>query len=65
MGLERLTKRENEVLALVAEHLTNRAIAGRLVIAESTVETHMHRILKKLRVKSRQDAARLLLDHGS
>jgi DNA-binding NarL/FixJ family response regulator len=43
-----LTDREREVLALVAEGLTNQAIAGRLFINERTVETHTTRIFTKL-----------------
>jgi DNA-binding NarL/FixJ family response regulator len=52
-----LTPREREVLDLVAEGLTNQEIAERLVIAEGTVKNHVHSILGKLDVGSRQDAA--------
>lgn len=48
--LEDLSERELEVLALVAEGLSNRAIGQRLSIAERTVETHIARILPKLQV---------------
>ncbi len=48
-----LTHREEEVAALVAQGLTNRQIAARLVISESTAETHLSRIFKKLGLHSR------------
>lgn len=46
--LEELTERERDVLALMAEGLTNHAIAGRLVISVRTVETHVASIFLKL-----------------
>jgi DNA-binding NarL/FixJ family response regulator len=52
-----LTPREREVLDLVAEGLTNREIAERLVITEGTAKNHVHSILGKLEVTSRHDAA--------
>jgi DNA-binding NarL/FixJ family response regulator len=52
-----VTAREREVLALVAEGLTNRGIAERLVISEHTVHRHVANILRKLRVSSRAAAA--------
>ncbi len=46
--LERLSQREREVLALVAEGLNNEAIAGRLSITDRTVESHIAKVLQKL-----------------
>lgn len=54
---ETLTDRETEVLRLVAEGLANKEIARRLVIGEKTVKTHVSRVLMKLGVQSRTQAA--------
>jgi len=48
-----LTRREEEVAALVARGLTNRQIASELSISEHTVATHVGKILHKLGVQSR------------
>lgn len=48
-----LTDREHEVAVLIAEGLSNREIADRLVISRRTAEGHVHRILRKLGVDSR------------
>jgi DNA-binding NarL/FixJ family response regulator len=48
-----LSPREGEIAELVARGRTNRQIAEQLVISERTVETHVSRILGKLRVESR------------
>jgi DNA-binding NarL/FixJ family response regulator len=55
-----LTPREREVLELVGEGLTNRQIADRLFIEVGTVKNHVHSILQKLDVSSRNDAAAYL-----
>ncbi len=52
-----LTKREEEVLRLVAKGMTTRAIARVLVIEEGTARLHIHNILRKLDVSSRTGAA--------
>ena len=52
----RLTRREAEILSLVAEGLTNKQIAQRLSIELPTVKNHVHRILEKLDVQSRAQA---------
>lgn len=54
--------REKEVLGLLVAGLTNREIAGRLFLAESTVKSHLMSAFAKLGVRSRKDAASLLLD---
>lgn len=55
-----LTAAERRVAALAAEGCTNRAIAARLYVTTSTVEQHLTRIYRKLRVKSRTDLAALV-----
>jgi two-component system nitrate/nitrite response regulator NarL len=52
-----LTPREREVLKLVGQDLSNQEIADRLHIEVGTVKNHVHSILQKLNVTSRQDAA--------
>jgi LuxR family transcriptional regulator, maltose regulon positive regulatory protein len=53
---EHLTAREKEVLALIAEGLSNREIAARLFVATGTVKGYVHSILRKLEVESRTKA---------
>ena len=55
----RLTRREQEVFALVCEGLTNADIANRLVVAEKTIDNHVSAVLAKLGVNSRREAARM------
>lgn len=54
---ESLTAREDEVLRLMAQGLSNKDISDQLTIAEKTVKTHVSNILSKLDVKSRTQAA--------
>jgi predicted ATPase/DNA-binding CsgD family transcriptional regulator len=61
---DRLTERELDVLRLVAEGLTNREVARRLVLSERTVHAHLRSTFRKLGVSSRSAATRYALDHG-
>lgn len=57
-----LTAREEEILRLVSEGLSNKEIGLRLALQEKTVKHHMTRILDKLRVRNRTEAALLARD---
>jgi DNA-binding NarL/FixJ family response regulator len=59
--LERLTPREREVLALMAEGRSNAGIARGLWVTEGTVENHVHHILAKLRLPETDDSHRRVL----
>jgi DNA-binding NarL/FixJ family response regulator len=59
-----LSKRENQVLALVASGYSNQEIADELGIAHNTVKNHLRNILSKLEVKNRAQAAAYAVSHG-
>ncbi len=59
-----LTKREREILALVAEGLSNREIAERLVLSPETVKSHVAAILSKLDLSDRTQAAVYAVRNG-
>ena len=56
-ALDTLTKAEARVLELLGEGLTNAGIARRLFVSIETVKTHVHRVLDKLGVSTRAQAA--------
>jgi DNA-binding NarL/FixJ family response regulator len=58
--LAQLTGREAEILRLVAEGLSNKEVAARLSLQEKTVKHHMTRVLAKLNVRNRTEAALLM-----
>jgi DNA-binding NarL/FixJ family response regulator len=64
-GLEALTRREREVLDLVAEGYANKRIALELGISEKTVKAHVGRVLAKLGVADRTQAAVLVARSGA
>jgi len=63
-AVQDLSDREKEVLVLVARGLTNRQIGEELVISENTARNHVSRILDKLELARRSEAAAFAAQHG-
>lgn len=61
---EQLSPREREVLTLLADGVSNKELARRLNIAESTIKIHIQHILRKLNLTSRVQAAVYASEHG-
>lgn len=59
-----LTQRESEVLALIAEGLSNREIADRLHVSETTIKSHVNHLFAKTRVRDRAQAVSYAYRHG-
>lgn len=62
--LSSLTIRENEVLELLTEGINYKSIAGKLIISETTVKTHVNNIFQKLQVNDRTNAVLYAISHG-
>jgi DNA-binding NarL/FixJ family response regulator len=62
-AVESLTRREREILRLVAEGMTNEEIGKKIFISEKTVKTHLTNIFDKLKVNNRFKAALMIMGH--
>ncbi|MGW3957745.1 response regulator transcription factor, partial [Streptomyces sp. NPDC004752] len=63
-GLDSLTGREREILVAIGRGWTNGEIAAHFVVAESTVKTHVGRVLAKIGARDRVQAVIFAYDHG-
>lgn len=62
--IDRLTRRETEILSLVGKGLSNRQISRSLEMSEGTVKRHLHNVYRKMQVGSRTEAVRQALQSG-
>lgn len=65
LGLKLLTLREEQVVALVADGLSNREVAGELNLSENTVKKYIFHIFEKLGISSRVELVAYALSHGT
>ena len=63
-ALVTLTRREKQIIRLVARGLSNKSVAQMLVISDSTVEFHLRRIYRKWGVHNRTSAVVVAIRHG-
>ena len=61
----RMTKREREIIVLIANSLSNKEIARQLNIATHTVKSHVHNIMEKLALHSRLQIAKYTRDENN
>lgn len=63
-SVSELTLRQQQLISLVAQGLTNKEIASRLNLSEFTVRNHIHQILKRVDAESRSEAVDLIRASG-
>jgi DNA-binding NarL/FixJ family response regulator len=64
-GAVRMTKREREIIVLIADGLSNKEIAQRLNVATHTVKSHVHNVMEKLALHTRLQIAKYIHDDNS